>query len=135
MKTILAVVLMMLGGSAMAQCPCVSPGTAPTVYNVTFSNGLTWKAYQPAIIPQGGNPCVWTGFTNNGGGVYVMHSSAVTGSPSGGVMLVDAVWVGFTDLLTGQNLIWRGTAAPSPRNGAGPFTINIGGGVTATVGP
>ena len=133
MKTLLAAVLFIalffVPKSSPAQCAALLPGSAPTTYRITFSTGRVVRVRQVQPTPVGGNPCIWSSLYEDGA-FLVMHSNTVTGSPSGGFMTVPSVHIGVPD---GMNLRWWSAPAGDPRDGAGPFVVNMGGGVTATV--
>jgi hypothetical protein len=131
MRNLIACLLLFVSAPAFAQCAALLPGTAPLSYRITFSNGRVVRVDQQQPTPQGGNPCMWTSLQSDGA-FMVLHTQMVTGAPAGGFMSVPAVYVGIP---SGMNTMWKGTIAADPRDGAGPWTIPIGGGLTATVAP
>src|SRR5678815_1225558 len=139
MRNWIAGLILMVAGTAFGQCDALLPGSAPAVYKITFSTGRVVRVSQPQPTPVGASPCQWTSLQTDGAFV-VWHTRYIAGligappyGPFFGVIVISAVRVGIPD---GKgNITWRADYTPDPRDGAGPFTVNIGNGVTATVTP
>ena len=121
----------MVATEAFAQCESLMPGTAPAVYKITFSTGRVVRVKQPQPTPAGASPCLWSSLQSDGA-YAVWHSNTLLASPFGGITLLAGVRLGIPD---GEGISWKANYAPAPRDGAGPYTFDIGGGVTATVTP
>lgn len=115
MKTILAVVVLMVAGVASADdCVVCSPGTTPFRYKATFNSGAA-----PFVLTQSGN-CTWV---NAGRQATFMHSG--TGAnQSGGLFAVPQASFTFVSIDASYNTGGR-ISTTNIRDGNGPFVITI----------
>jgi len=140
-RTVPIVLVLALAGIAapsrplLAQCGCLTPGSGPPIYRITFSNGMVGHVKQVQPTPKDGNGCWWTGAADVGRtALFVIHSGDNAAAPvAGATGKIPSVWLGIDTFGAGDRIVWFPCPAAAVRDGKGPFVVMFPGGSSAKI--